>query len=276
MIVVMQPDATEADIARVKDRLVEHHLIGHISQGEERTVIGVVGSPIVSGLGSELEALSGVETTVRITKPYKLASREFHPHNTKITIRDVVLGGDEVIVMAGPCSVESEDQILRTAEAVREAGARILRGGAYKPRTSPYSFRGMGERGLELLAKAREVTGLPIITEVMTPNDLPIVSAYADILQIGARNMQNYLLLEEAGRGKLASDGQAGTGSDDRGMVAGSRICYGPGQPERHPVRTRYPHLRNRHPQHLRPERRGLCQACFTPAGRRRSEPRHG
>ena len=231
MIVVMQPHATQEDIARVKDRLVEHHLVGHISQGEERTVIGVVGSPIVAELGSELEAMSGVETTVRITKPYKLASREFHPHNTKITVRDVVIGGDEVVVMAGPCSVESEDQILRTAEAVREAGARILRGGAYKPRTSPYSFRGMGERGLELLAKAREATGLPIITEVMTPGDLPIVSAYADILQIGARNMQNYLLLEEAGRGKLPVMVKRGPGATIEEWLLAAEYVMAQGNP---------------------------------------------
>jgi 3-deoxy-7-phosphoheptulonate synthase len=201
MIVVMQTQATQEDINQVIQRLGERNLTGHISQGEERTVIGVVGAPIVPELGSELESLSGVERTFRITKPYKLASREFHPQRTTFTVGDVTIGGDEVIIMAGPCSVENEDQILRTAHGVREAGARILRGGAYKPRTSPYSFRGLGERGLELLAKAREATGLPVITEVMTPTDVPVVSAYADILQIGARNMQNYLLLEEAGRG---------------------------------------------------------------------------
>jgi 3-deoxy-7-phosphoheptulonate synthase len=200
MIVVMQPDATQDDISNVMERIAEHQLAGHLSQGEARTVIGVVGAPLPPELSSEFESLSGVERTVRITKPYKLVSREFHPHPTRITVGNVVIGGDDLAVIAGPCSVESEDQIMRTAHGVREAGARLLRGGAYKPRTSPYSFRGMGEKGLELLARAREATGLPVVTEVMTPRDVPVVSSYADVLQIGARNMQNYLLLEEVGR----------------------------------------------------------------------------
>ncbi len=213
MIVVMRPDATPEDISRVMDRIVEHHLAGHLSQGEARTVIGVVGAPLAPELGSELESLSGVERTVRITKPYKLVSLDFHPHPTHITIGDVTIGGDEMVVIAGPCSVESEDQLMRTAHGVREAGAKLLRGGAYKPRTSPYSFRGMGEKGLELLAKAREATGLPIVTEVMTPRDVAVVSSYADVLQIGARNMQNYLLLEEAGRSDKAVMIKRGHGS---------------------------------------------------------------
>jgi len=213
MIVVMQPDATPEDIGRVMDRIGEHQLAGHLSQGEARTVIGVVGAPLAPELGSELESLSGVERTLRITKPYKLVSLDFHPHPTRITIGDVTIGGDEMVVIAGPCSVESEDQLMRTAHGVREAGAKLLRGGAYKPRTSPYSFRGMGEKGLELLAKAREATGLPIVTEVMTPRDVPVVSSYADVLQIGARNMQNYLLLEEAGRSDKAVMIKRGHGS---------------------------------------------------------------
>ena len=191
MIVVMQPDASPEDITRVMQRIGEHQLAGHLSQGEARTVIGVVGAPIAPELGSELESLHGVERTLRITKPYKLVSREFHPHPTRIAVGDAVFGGGELVVIAGPCSVETEDQIMRTAHGVRAAGAKLLRGGAYKPRTSPYSFRGLGEKGLELLAKTREATGLPVVTEVMTPADLPVVTAYADVLQIGARNMQN-------------------------------------------------------------------------------------
>jgi 3-deoxy-7-phosphoheptulonate synthase len=200
MIVVMKPGATEMQVTEVLERLKEFNLSGQLSIGEERTVIGVVGSPIVPGLGAALGALPGVDTTLRVTKPYKLASREFNPVSTVVRVRDIEIGGSEVVVIAGPCSVESEEQILQTAHGVREAGAKLLRGGAYKPRTSPYAFRGMGERGLELLARAREQTGLGIVTEVMSPNDVALVGQYADMFQIGARNMQNYLLLEEVGR----------------------------------------------------------------------------
>ena len=231
MIVVMQADARPEDIAQVLERLGERQLKGHISQGEERTIIGVVGAPLAPELGSELESLSGVERTLRITKPYKLASREFHPQRTLITIGDVVLGGDELVVIAGPCSVESEEQILRTAHGVREAGARMLRGGAFKPRTSPYSFRGLGERGLELLAKAREATGLPVVTEVMTPSDVAVVGAYADVLQIGARNMQNYLLLEEAGRSARAVMVKRGPGATIEEWLLAAEYVMAQGNP---------------------------------------------
>jgi 3-deoxy-7-phosphoheptulonate synthase len=200
MIIAMKAGATPVQVAEVLSRLDEIGLSGQVSQGEERTVIGVLGSPIPAGLGSAMEALPGVEKTLRVTKGYKLASREFQPMPTIVRIRDVEIGGNEIVVMAGPCSVENKEQLLRTAHGVRESGAKLLRGGAYKPRTSPYAFRGMGERGLELLAEAREATGLGIITEVMTPSDVAMVGQYADVFQIGARNMQNYLLLEEVGR----------------------------------------------------------------------------
>ena len=231
MIVVMQTGARPDDVAQVLARLKERQLTGHTSEGEERTVIGVVGSPIPPELGSELESLSGVERTFRITKPYKLASREFHPQRTEIRIGDVPLGGDQLVVIAGPCSVESEEQILRTAHGVREAGARLLRGGAFKPRTSPYSFRGLGERGLELLAKAREETGLPVVTEVMTPSDVAIVSSYADVLQIGARNMQNYLLLEEAGRSSRAVMVKRGPGATIEEWLLAAEYVMAQGNP---------------------------------------------
>lgn len=200
MIVVMQPGATDMQIAEVLDRLTAMGHSADVSKGEERTIIGVVGSPIPPGTGEALQALSGVEQTLRVTKPYKLASREFHPPSTIVHVGDVAVGGDEIVTIAGPCSVESEDQLMRTAWGVRERGAKLLRGGAYKPRTSPYAFRGLGEHGLELLAKAREATGLGIVTEVMTPSDVAVVGQYTDVFQIGARNMQNYLLLEEVGR----------------------------------------------------------------------------
>lgn len=200
MIVVMQTGSNETQIQAVIERLEEHHLRGHLVRGAERTVIGVVGAAIPPTLREELEHFSGVKETLRITQPYKLVSRELRPADTVVDVRGIVVGGNRCVVMAGPCSVESEEQIMATARAVREAGASMLRGGAFKPRSSPYTFRGLGELGLRLLAQAREETGLPIVTEVMTPNDVDLVARYADVLQIGARNMQNYQLLEEVGR----------------------------------------------------------------------------
>jgi len=231
MIVVMQQDATLENIERVMRRLTEHSLSGQIVQGEARTVIGVIGTPILPELGSELESMVGVERTLRVSKPYKLASREFHPQRTLINVGEATFGGDEFVVIAGPCSVENEDQIIRTAHGVREAGAKLLRGGAYKPRTSPYSFRGLGERGLELLAKAREATGLPIVTEVLTPRDVAVVSAYADILQIGARNMQNYLLLEEVGQAKVPVMVKRGPGATIEEWLLAAEYVLNQGNP---------------------------------------------
>jgi 3-deoxy-7-phosphoheptulonate synthase len=201
MIVVMQPGSRQEHIDAVVSRVKELGLGAHLSTGEERTIIGVVGTtPLPPTLDEMLEAYEGVEQVLRITKKYKLTGWDFHPEKTRIPLMDFEIGGEEVIVIAGPCSVESEEQTLETARAVRSAGARILRGGAYKPRTSPYEFRGLGRSGLEILATAREETGLAIITEVMTPADVEQVFDYTDIFQIGARNCQNYYLLEEVGR----------------------------------------------------------------------------
>jgi 3-deoxy-7-phosphoheptulonate synthase len=200
MIVIMRATATEENIATILNRLEEHQLQGRLIRGEERTIIGVVGASIPPTLQEELELFEGVQETARITRPYKLAAREFHPHDTIVDVRGIKVGDGSCVVIAGPCAVESEEQIMATARAAREAGANMLRGGAFKPRSSPYTFRGMGEQGLQLMAKARAETGLPIVTEVMTPTDVPLVARYADVLQIGARNMQNYQLLEEVGR----------------------------------------------------------------------------
>ncbi len=200
MIVVMQAGSEEQQIEAVLERLREYHLRGHLVRGEERTVIGVVGAAIPPTLKEELAHFAGVKETLRITQPYKLVSRELRPTDTIVDVRGVKVGGGSCVVVAGPCAVESEAQIMATARAVRDAGATMLRGGAFKPRSSPYTFRGMGEDALRLLAQAREETGLPIVTEVMTPNDVDLVARYADLLQIGARNMQNYQLLEEVGR----------------------------------------------------------------------------
>jgi 3-deoxy-7-phosphoheptulonate synthase len=201
MIVVMQPGAAETSISAVVSRIKDLGLDAHLSSGEQRTIIGVVGTtPLPPTLDEMLEAYEEVEQVLRVTKKYKLSGWDFHPQKTVIKVLDFEIGGDEVVVIAGPCSVESEEQTLETARAVKAAGAKILRGGAYKPRTSPYEFRGLGQKGLEILAAAREETGLAIITEVMTPADVEQVYQYSDIFQIGARNCQNYFLLEEVGK----------------------------------------------------------------------------
>jgi 3-deoxy-7-phosphoheptulonate synthase len=198
MIIVMKQGATQAQVTNVTARIEQWGCQAHISEGEERTIIGVIGNgrPIDR---EPIERMSGVERTVPILRPFKLASREFHPKDTVIDLNGVSIGGEQLTIMAGPCAVESREQLLEVAYAVKEAGAKVLRGGAYKPRTSPYSFQGLGEEGLKLLAEAREETGLLIVTEVMEPNLVPLVSTYADILQIGARSMQNYALLHAVG-----------------------------------------------------------------------------
>jgi 3-deoxy-7-phosphoheptulonate synthase len=200
VIIVMEPGSNREQVNDVVARVKSLGLGAHLSEGEERTIIGVVGTPIPPTLDEMMEVFPGVERVVRITKKYKLSGWDFHPHKTTFQVGDALIGGNELTIIAGPCSVESEEQTLETARAVKAAGAKILRGGAYKPRTSPYEFRGLGKRGLEILAKAREETGLAIITEVMTPSDVDLVGQYTDIFQIGARNAQNYLLLEEVGR----------------------------------------------------------------------------
>ncbi|GAB4448500.1 MAG: 3-deoxy-7-phosphoheptulonate synthase [Anaerolineae bacterium] len=198
MIIVMKKDATPAQISAVVARVEGMGRQVHLSRGEERTIIGVVGDDRTFDR-DQFERMDGVEHTVPILKPYKLASREFHPSDTVVDVGGVDIGGQAVVVMAGPCAVESREQLMETAWAVKEAGALILRGGAFKPRTSPYSFQGMGEEGLRLLAEARAETGLLIVTEVMSPSQVSLVATYADILQIGARNMQNYALLHAVG-----------------------------------------------------------------------------
>ena len=199
MIVVMKGGCTKEEINTVVCRIEEYGLKAHISQGVEHTIIGILGQ-IFPELQDRMEWLPGVEAVIPISKPYKLASREFHPQNTVVKINDITIGGDEIVVIAGPCAVETEEQLLTTALAVKAIGANILRGGAFKPSTSPYHFRGLGEEGLKLLAKVRKETGMPVITEVMTPEDVELVAGYADILQIGARNMQNFILLDEVGK----------------------------------------------------------------------------
>lgn len=200
MIIIMKTNSTREVIDPVIARIEELGLQAHPIIGEKQTIVGVVGLPLPPSLDEMFETMPGVDQVVRVSKKYKLAGWDFHPEKTIITIDDVSIGGDEVTIIAGPCSVETEEQTLEAARAVKAAGAKLLRGGAYKPRTSPYEFRGLGVRGLEILATAREETGLKIITEVMTPSDVETVGKYTDVFQIGARNCQNYLLLEEVGK----------------------------------------------------------------------------
>jgi len=199
MIVVLRPGLTQEEIHKVVERIESFGLRAHISEGKERTIIGAIGDERLL-VDQTLESFPGVEKVLPILKPYKLVSREFQKHNTVIEVNGRKIGGKKVHVMAGPCSVESREQVLDSAVPVKEAGATFLRGGAFKPRTSPYAFQGLGEEGLNYLAHAREVTGLPVITEVLDPRDLDVVSRYTDILQIGARNMQNFKLLTEVGK----------------------------------------------------------------------------
>jgi 3-deoxy-7-phosphoheptulonate synthase len=200
MIISMKLHATRAEIEAVCDRIREFGYKVHSIEGEERVVIGVVGVGDVTACLESLEAMPQVEKAVRISAPYKFVSREFRSAKSVIRVNGTDIGGDEFVVMAGPCSVESEKQILDTAHAVARSGAKLLRGGAFKPRTSPYDFQGLEKEGLRLLRKAKEETGLGIITEVMSDGDVPLVEEYADILQIGARNMQNFALLKSLGK----------------------------------------------------------------------------
>lgn len=198
MIVVMKPNASEEQIQKVAQRIESYGLKVHFSRGTEVTILGVIGDDRIINK-DQLVHMEGVDKLLPVLKPYKLASREFHPEDTVFEINGIRVGGERVVVIAGPCAVESREQILEAAQRVKEAGAHMLRGGAYKPRTSPYSFQGLGEEGLRFLKEASEITGLPVVTEVMDIQTLPLVAEYADILQIGARNMQNFPLLHAVG-----------------------------------------------------------------------------
>jgi len=199
VIIVMSHQASAAQVDSVVDKIKEVGLTPEISKGEDRSVIGVIGGNAYA-YREAFAHLPGIQEIVQITKPYKLASREWQPRDTIVDVGGVKIGGPEPVMMAGPCSVEGLDMLLETARHVASRGAKVLRGGAFKPRTSPYSFQGLGEAGLKMLAEARDETGLRVITEVVTPGDVELVARYADILQVGTRNMQNYALLQECGR----------------------------------------------------------------------------
>lgn len=202
MMVVMEEGATEEQVAHVVERVEEVGATAHVSRGELVTVIGAIGDrEQLTAL--PLEACAGVERVLPILKPYKLVSREFQAADTVLDIRGRKIGGDRFALIAGPCSVETPDQVARAARAVRDAGGTMMRGGAFKPRTSPYAFQGLGRAGLEILAAAREETGLPVVTELIDPRDLEVMLEYVDVIQIGARNMQNFQLLCEVGKAGL-------------------------------------------------------------------------
>ena len=214
MIISMRPHCTKEEIEHVCDRIREFGYKVHTIVGEERVVIGAVGVGDVTACLESLQAIPAVESAVRISAPYKFVSKEFKKERSRIRLNGVEIGGEEFVVMAGPCSVESEKQIMETAQAVAAAGAKLLRGGAFKPRTSPYDFQGLELEGLKLLAKAREATGLAIITEVMSDRDVGMVAEYADMMQVGARNMQNFALLKtlgKCGRAVLLKRGMSST-----------------------------------------------------------------
>jgi 3-deoxy-7-phosphoheptulonate synthase len=199
MIIVMKSKASKQDVLSVLNEVKKIGFKSHLSRGKEKTIVGLIGNGrMVSP--EHFQFFSGVEDVLRVSRPFKLASREFKPEKSVIQINGKIMGGKEILIMAGPCAVESRLQILETAQRLKEAGATVLRGGAFKPRTSPYSFQGLKEKGLEILAEAKEKTGLSIVTEVMSTEQVPLVEKVADILQIGTRNMQNYALLEAVGK----------------------------------------------------------------------------
>jgi 3-deoxy-7-phosphoheptulonate synthase len=232
MIISMRLHATKEEVAQVKQRIEEFGYKVHSIEGEERVVIGAVGLGDVTACLESLEAMPQVEKAVRISAPYKFVSREFRRNKTEIKAGDAVIGGDDFVVMAGPCSVESEQQILESAEIVARGGAKLLRGGAFKPRTSPYDFQGLEEEGLKLLDRARRATGLGIVTEVMSDRDVNMVAEYADILQIGARNMQNFTLLKSLGKCKRPILLKRGMSSTIKELLMSAEYIVAHGNPQ--------------------------------------------
>jgi 3-deoxy-7-phosphoheptulonate synthase len=285
MFVVMARTAGEAEILGVKSAILGEGLTPYDHVGAERTVIAVIGEigTRKADLISRLGGLGGVESVTPISRPFKLTSREFHPENTVIRVLGAVVGDGSLTMMAGPCSVESRDQLFETADAVAAAGATILRGGAFKPRTSPYSFQGLGVEALRYLAEARERTGLPVITEVMEPNQVDIVAEYADILQIGTRNMQNYSLLTAVGRVARPVMLKRGYGATVEEWLMAAEYIVSSGNPnvilcERgiRTFETAYRFTLDLHPQHDGPRGRAARPSPEPPAGHRRPEPCHG
>ena len=258
MIVNMSDNATEEQIDHIIQRIREAGFQPHVTRGTERTIVAAVGS---GGRRHEIEALSvapGVDNVVAIAQPFKLVSRQTRPQLSVVSVGgeknggvEVKIGGPEVVVIAGPCSVESREQLLETAQGVKRAGATMLRGGAYKPRTSPYEFQGLGIEALKILREARELTGLPVVTEVMSTEDVDLICEYADMLQVGARNMQNFALAAQAGNRQEAYSAQARPLCHGERVAAGSRIPAFRRKRSGRALRARNQDLRNRHAQHV-------------------------
>ncbi len=277
MIIICKPEATDEQIGHIEDAIRKWGLKPHTSRGVERTIIGVIG-PEDLIREKPLAAFPGVASVTPVMKPYKLTSYDFTHKRTVIDVRGVQIGDQKkVVLMSGPCSVESREQILSIAQIVKKAGATVLRGGAFKPRTSPYTFQGLGKEGLKLLAEAREATGLPVITEVMDTKDLDMVEEYADIIQIGARNMQNFSLLKEVGRCKrsraMLKRGMAATVKD---VLLSAGIHSQRRQHECHALRARHSDIRDVYPQHARSFGRAGAQEGVALAGDCRSDARRG
>ena len=243
MIISMKLHSSKEEIEQVCERIRDFGYKIHAIEGEERVVIAAVGVGDVTACLESVEAMPQVEKAVRISAPYKFVSKEFHTERSRIRVNGCEIGGDEFIVMAGPCSVESEKQIMQAAEGVAACGAKLLRGGAFKPRTSPYDFQGLEAEGLKLLAQAKRATGLAIITEVMSDRDVDLVAEYADVLQIGARNMQNFALLKTLGKCGRRGAVEARHELHHPGTADVGRIRCGARQSQRHPVRARHPHF---------------------------------
>ena len=227
MIINMVEGATEAEIQHIIDSVVLCGYQPHVIRGTERTIVAAVGS---GGNRAQLEALKsapGVEDAIAIAHPFKLVSRQVRKESSVVDIAGVKVGGEHIVIIAGPCSVESREQMLETAVGVKKAGARMLRGGAYKPRTSPYDFQGLGVEALKILAEARKVTGLPIVTEVMSTEDVDLISEYADVLQVGARNMQNFALLRRLAKAERPILLKRGPSATIKGMAARRRVLAG-------------------------------------------------
>ena len=255
MVVVMKPDAEADDISAVIARVESVGGEAFVSRGVTRTIIGLVGDVETFG-GLNLRAMPGVADVMRVSAPYKLVSRIHHPEMTTVYVGGVPIGPDTFTLIAGPCAVETHQQTLEAAQMAQAAGATLLRGGAYKPRTSPYAFQGLGEEGLRILAEVREETGLPIVTEVVDAHDVDLVASYADMLQVGTRNMAELRAAAGGRPVRQAGDAQARHEGHHRGVADGRGVHRPARQPRHRAVRARHPHVRDGDPQHPRHQRR--------------------
>ena len=276
MIIILKSGIGDAAIDDVCRRVTEMGYAPHIIRGEFKTIVAAVGEERGRPDLRLLEAVETVESVMPVQQPFKLASREVRPEPSEVRVNGISIGGKAIVVMAGPCSVESEAQVQEVADAVKAAGAKILRGGAFKPRTSPYAFQGLKEQGLKYLAEARKRTGLPVVTEVLETESVELVAQYTDILQIGARNIQNFTLLRrvgEMGKPVLLKRGMA---TSIQEFLLSAEYILAAGNPERDPVRAGHSYLRDDHALHSRSQRGARAQEALAPAGGRGSVARHG